>query len=53
MSFLWLPPACYNDLLVADFLTSEPWEWFLDPLGTQPVPLETVQKGEVAQMYVS
>jgi hypothetical protein len=42
-SFSWLPPACYDDLLVANFLALEPWEWFSDPLGTRPVPLEAIQ----------
>jgi len=53
VSFSWLPPACYDAVLVDDFLAVEPWEWFLDPLGTQPVLLEAVQRGEGSEMYVS
>ncbi len=52
-SFSWLPPACHDDDLVAEFLALERWEWFLDPAGTQSIPLEEVERGEMAQMYVS
>lgn len=53
MSFSWLPPACYDELLVADFLALQPWDWFSDSLGTEPVSLEVALKGDAAQMYVS
>ncbi|KAH8651633.1 hypothetical protein BGZ60DRAFT_420877 [Tricladium varicosporioides] len=53
MSFSWLPPACYDEKLIEEFLAMESWKWFSDSEGTQPVPLETVQKGDAPQMYVS
>lgn len=40
-------------MLVANFLALESWEWFSDPLGTRPVPLEAIQEGDVALVYVS
>ncbi|KAF6788129.1 hypothetical protein CSOJ01_15099 [Colletotrichum sojae] len=52
-SFSWLPPACYDEFIVDDFIASEPREWFLDPSGTRPVPLQTVQRGDIPEMYVS
>ncbi|KAH6663003.1 hypothetical protein B0J14DRAFT_495344 [Halenospora varia] len=53
MSFSWLPPACYDEKQIDEFFALESWQWFSDPEGTHVAPLETIQKGDAPQMYVS
>jgi len=53
MSFSWLPPACYDDALTAEFLSLKPWRWTTDRTGTDPVLLEKVLAGDHANLYVS
>ncbi|KAI5927175.1 hypothetical protein F4810DRAFT_433124 [Camillea tinctor] len=53
MSFSWLPPRCFDEELTHSFDAIQPWEWFSDLEGTQPVSREEVLRGEADALFVS
>jgi len=52
-SFCWLPDACYDAELSAEFDHYREWRWWRDDNGTQPVAYELVAAGDFAELYVS
>lgn len=54
MSFSWLPPACFDEQLMQDFLDHEngPWIWYHDQNRTQQAEREFVLLGNYPQLYV-
>ncbi|KAB5572420.1 hypothetical protein GE09DRAFT_1216984 [Coniochaeta sp. 2T2.1] len=52
ISFSWLPPACYDADLVAEFEQYRNWTWYEDVQGKRPVPKSEVVRGERESVHV-
>ena len=60
MSFSWLPTACFDEPLIAEFLSRKDWKWYstlpandTDDAALETVPLQLVQSGEYERLYVT
>jgi hypothetical protein len=53
MSFNWLPPACYDEELITEFLAVDNWVWYKDNSSATPMPFSEVQSGEYPLMWVT
>jgi hypothetical protein len=52
MSFSWLPPACYDAELSAEFERARNWTWYEDSKGQRPVSKETAVQGDRVGLHV-
>ena len=46
MTFAWIPPECYDAELTEEFLQLQPWHWYTDEGGQQPIEIARVLRGE-------
>jgi hypothetical protein len=53
MSFSWLPAACAEPDLTAEFLALRHWTWWMDTDKNIPVPFEEVASGVHGELYVT
>jgi hypothetical protein len=53
MSFSWLPPACADPELTAEFSAIQSWTWWLDTDRTAVVPFDEVVKGDHRMLFVT
>lgn len=53
ISFCWLPDACYDAELSAEFLAAHELEWFEDPAKERPLSYEQIITGEHTGLYVN
>ncbi|KAH8657807.1 hypothetical protein BX600DRAFT_514357 [Xylariales sp. PMI_506] len=52
MSFAWLPPACYDAELSAEFDAARNWTWYEDKEGNVSVPKSEVIRGDRLGLHV-
>ncbi|KAJ3475709.1 hypothetical protein NLG97_g9364 [Lecanicillium saksenae] len=53
ISFTWSHPDCFDEELMAEFLSLKNWTWWFDTAGEHPVPLDKVATGTHANLYVT
>ena len=53
MSFAWLPPRCFDQSLMLEFLALRDWQWYLDAESHQRVDMVPVSKGSYDHLYVT
>ena len=53
MSFSWLPPDCYDQELIDQFLQLRDWTWYINDNGTQAARKEDVLAGKYDHLYVT
>jgi len=53
ISFLWLPPACYDPDLVNEFLSLQDWEFRRELDAVELIPIEEIVRGQTSPVYVN
>lgn len=53
MSFSWLPQACADLDLIAEFLAVQNWTWWMDKDRTSAISLEDVSRGDYDELFVT
>ena len=53
ISFLWLPPACYDRDLVDEFLSLQDWEFRRELNATELIAIDEIMLGETSPVYVN
>jgi hypothetical protein len=53
MSFSWLPSACDEPELTAEFSRVRNWTWWLDTDRTASVPFDEVARGDHSELFVT
>jgi hypothetical protein len=56
MSFSWLPPQCFDEELVEQFLDRNPWAYYMQPISHRAeneVPLANVSTGKYEHLFVT
>jgi hypothetical protein len=53
MSFNWLPPDCYDEELITEFLAVDKWVWYKDNSTATAMPFSEVQSGEYPRLWVT
>ncbi|KJK64241.1 hypothetical protein P875_00138325 [Aspergillus parasiticus SU-1] len=52
-TFTWVPPACFDEPLMEDFLASRNWTWSLDRAGQFLVNETFARTGDFDQLYTT
>ncbi|BAE58010.1 unnamed protein product [Aspergillus oryzae RIB40] len=52
-TFTWVPPACFDEPLMEEFLGSKNWTWSLDELGIQQVNESFAREGDFESLYTT